>query len=104
MKGKLSSKNLVNIVYNAFNRIPDPIKSRREIKLIDCLMSGYALFSLKYSSLLQFDNHSHEEEIKGSWLSQERQADIVIIAEAQRRIWEEMKDSTKYYDRTKDGE
>ncbi len=62
MKGKLSGENLLNIVYTTLNKITDSsFKDMRKIKLIDCLMSGYALFSLKYSSLLQFDKNNREE-------------------------------------------
>jgi len=31
-------------------------------KLVDCLMSGLAMFGLKYPSLLQFDEDSREDE------------------------------------------
>ena len=64
MKGKLSSENLLNIVHNTLNKISgSAIKCNRKIELIDCLMSGYALFSLKYSSLLQFDVNNRKEGI-----------------------------------------
>jgi hypothetical protein len=64
MKGKLSSENLLNIVYITLSKITDSsLKNNRKIKLIDCLMSGYALFSLKYSSLLQFDKNNREAGI-----------------------------------------
>jgi hypothetical protein len=65
MNGKLSSEHLLNIIYNAFKLVPDPEdKPSRRIKLIDCLMSGYALFSLKYPSLLQFDGSCQVEITK----------------------------------------
>lgn len=63
MKGKLSSENLLNIIHDSFSKIANlPYRSSRGVSLIDCLMSGYALFSLKYSSLLQFDN-SYRQDI-----------------------------------------
>lgn len=34
------------------------------ISLVDCLMSGLAIFSLKFPSLLQFDKAKEEETIK----------------------------------------
>jgi hypothetical protein len=34
------------------------------INLVDCLMSGLAMFGMKCSSLLQFDSRKHEEAIK----------------------------------------
>lgn len=36
------------------------------IPLVDHLMSGLALFGLKYPSLLQFDKDSHEETVTRS--------------------------------------
>jgi len=56
MDGKVSTQNLINIIYDVFAAIPDRVnKLCRDIKLVDSLMSGYALFSLKCPSLLQFD-------------------------------------------------
>ena len=46
-----------------FNKVPDAVASRG-IKLTDCLMSGLAVFGLKYPSLLQFDQHNNEELIQ----------------------------------------
>ena len=46
--------------------------------------------------------NSHEEEINVSWLSLERQLDVKAISDAQHRIWEDMKDPAKYYDRSND--
>jgi len=62
MKGKLSSKSLLEIIHNSFGAIVDPRDiSDKGIKLTDCLMSGYALFSLKYPSLLQFDQNYKQD-------------------------------------------
>lgn len=64
MKGKLSSKSLLNIIYNSLSKVPEQKNSKnRGISLIDSLMSGYALFSLKYASLLQFDQNYHRADI-----------------------------------------
>jgi hypothetical protein len=60
----LSAKGLHNIVHESFQaisnrtRVEDGKKSK--ITLSDCLMSGLAVFGLKYPSLLQFDKDSQE--------------------------------------------
>ena len=64
MKGMLSGSKLSQIVRNSFSRIKESGKRVRRISLVDNLMSGFALFSLKYPSLLQFDQHSAEEMIR----------------------------------------
>lgn len=60
----LSCSSLNGIVRQAFSKIKDSEKRKRKISLADNLMSGFAVFSLKYPSLLQFDNYSDEEVIK----------------------------------------
>jgi len=45
-----------------FKRISDPLEGKTNYALPDCLMSGLALFGLKYPSLLQFDDDSHGKE------------------------------------------
>lgn len=64
MQGMLSCSNLNQILYDSFSKIKDNEKRRRPISLLDNLKSGYAVFSLKYSSLLQFDKQSTEEMVK----------------------------------------
>lgn len=64
MKGMLSCSKLHQIVYDSFSSIKDTAKRARPISLVDILMSGFAVFSLKYPSLLQFDKHSSEEMAK----------------------------------------
>jgi hypothetical protein len=49
----------------SFDQVPDAIASRG-ITLTDCLMSGLAVFGLKYSSLLQFDQHNNEALIQSN--------------------------------------
>ncbi len=41
-------------MHECFERIPDPINPP-DFTLLDCLMSGLAVFSLKMPYLLQFD-------------------------------------------------
>ncbi len=64
MKGMLSCTALFDIVQKSFSRIKGPALREGIIRLQDCLLSGYALFSLKFASLLQFDQHFREEIIR----------------------------------------
>ena len=63
MKGMLSCTNLLAIVRESFSKVKGPAHREGTISLLDCLLSGYALFSLKYPSLLQFDQHVREDII-----------------------------------------
>jgi hypothetical protein len=55
----LCADTLVTAVYNLFCEIPDPRKSSSKIKMpfTDILMSGLAIFGLKFPSLLKYDQH-----------------------------------------------
>src|SRR5262249_19800742 len=55
MKTQLCIPNLLKVARKGFANVRDPISSRSEISLRDCLMSGVALLGLKFASLLQFD-------------------------------------------------
>ena len=59
----LSAPGLLNTVRQCFDQIDDN-KVNRSICLTDCLMSGLAVFGLKYPSLLQFDKNRNDELIK----------------------------------------
>lgn len=61
MKGLLSCKTLVGIVRSSFSKIKEDGLRVRSLSLVDCLMSGYAVFGLKYPSLLQFDESYREK-------------------------------------------
>lgn len=63
MTGMLSCTTLLDIVHQSFSRVQGPALRQGAISLPDCLLSGYALFSLKYPSLLQFDQHFREETV-----------------------------------------
>jgi len=53
---KLSAEELFKTIHQACIQIPDTTtKIKAQIALPDFLMSGLALFSLKYPSLLQYD-------------------------------------------------
>lgn len=55
LRKKLSAPGLLRTVRKSFGRIVDPRREDSSISLPDTLMSGLAVFSLKYPSLLQFD-------------------------------------------------
>ena len=57
----LSAPGLMSIVRKCFRKIPDTVKGRKW-DLSDYLMSGLAIFVLKYPSLLAFDRHAHSDE------------------------------------------
>jgi len=69
-KKHLSAKGLLDLVHKVFQEIPEinpkannveeRTPRKKTISLCDCLMSGLAVFGLKYPSLLQFDRDSQE--------------------------------------------
>ena len=59
----LSVPHLLNGVKKTFDAIPDSRQSRSQITLADCLMSGLAIFSLKYPSLLQFEQSKADDTL-----------------------------------------
>lgn len=60
----LSAKGLLSLVREKFKDIDQPRdiakRSANPIKLIDCLMSGLAIFGMKFPSLLQFEEQAKE--------------------------------------------
>jgi hypothetical protein len=61
----LCAPELLKTVRRCFEGIPDPVASRG-ITQTDCLMSGLAVFGLKYPSLLQFDKNQNEPLIQAN--------------------------------------
>lgn len=61
LRKHLSHPGLVNTVSRSFQQIPDTSASSGSVALSDCLLSGLALFGLKYPSLLQFDRDRVDE-------------------------------------------
>src|SRR3990167_1448269 len=47
---------------HSFGKINDNINRQPNASLTDCLMSGMAMFGLKYPSLLQFDSHGRDKD------------------------------------------
>lgn len=54
---------LLDRTRHAFDKIKDNVNQRTAINLTDCLMSGMAMFGLKYPSLLQFESHARDENL-----------------------------------------
>jgi hypothetical protein len=67
-KKQLSARGMLVKVRSVFSQIPEPIRDTRGLKskipLVDCLMSGLAVFGLKFPSLLQFDQGLDDDTIK----------------------------------------
>lgn len=64
MRKTLSIKGLLGIVRKSFSQIKDTRSNTVEYSLRDSLMSGLAIFGLKYESLLQFDKNKNEKIIR----------------------------------------
>jgi hypothetical protein len=62
----VSAPALLDRVRRSFERIPDPRRYGQQFSLPDVLMSGLAIFGLKYPSLLKFDEQRHEERIRAN--------------------------------------
>lgn len=63
----LSAEGLLGTIRNQFSKIipPGELPARsKSMTLTDCLMSALAMFSLKFPSLLKFDENRHEKTIK----------------------------------------
>jgi hypothetical protein len=58
----LSAPGLLNTVRRCFDSIKDT-KASRAFPMVHCLMSGLAVFALKYPSLPQFDQHQDKEPL-----------------------------------------
>ena len=61
LRKALSAPGLLRVVRGCFDEVKDPGSGRR-FSLSDCLMSGLAVFGLKYPSLLQFDRDARTDE------------------------------------------
>lgn len=62
----LSMPGLLSKIRKHFCTIPDHRTKNINISLPDALMSGLAMFTLRYSSLLQFDINKNEETTKAT--------------------------------------
>ena len=59
---QISYDSLVNKVYDFFGTIEDPRNRSIDYSFRDFLMSAFAMFALKYPSLLQFESQSEHEK------------------------------------------
>ena len=66
MHDSLSAPALLNQVRKNFEKIPDPRRYGQQFSLADVLMSGLAIFNLKYPSLLKFDEQRTEARIRAN--------------------------------------
>jgi hypothetical protein len=57
IRKSLCADSLVSTIFHHFQKIPDPknLQNRATISFTDVLMSGLAVFGLKFPSLLQYD-------------------------------------------------
>jgi len=62
----LSAPALLNQVRNDFEQVDDPRRYGQQFSLTDVLMSGLAVFSLKFPSLLKFDEKRNEARIRAN--------------------------------------
>jgi hypothetical protein len=66
LRQHLSAPGLLKAIRQSFAAIPDHRHERSEISLTDALMSGLAVFGLKYPSLLQFEQERNEALIRSN--------------------------------------
>ena len=66
LQTSLSVPSLIQTVFQLFREVPDPREDnlRRKIRFSDCLMTGLAIFGLKFPSLLQYDRSRRDPEIE----------------------------------------
>ncbi len=59
IRKSLCADSLMSTIYHHFQKIPDPrnLQGKSSIPFTDILMSGLAVFSLKFPSLLQYDQN-----------------------------------------------
>jgi len=61
VRKKLNADAMFKIIRADFQKIPDQRAANSQISLDDALMSGFAVFQLKHTSLLAFDNFRNEK-------------------------------------------
>lgn len=64
-----SAPALLGQIRADFGKSPDPRHGGQQFSLPDVLMSGLAVFGLKYPSVLKFDEQRHEERIRANLTS-----------------------------------
>ena len=66
MHDDFSAPALLNQVRKVFEKVKDPRRYGQQFSLTDVLMSGLAVFSLKFPSLLKFDEKRNEARIRAN--------------------------------------
>jgi hypothetical protein len=61
-----SAPALLGQIREDFGKIPDHRYGGQQFSLQDVLMSGLAVFGLKYPLLLKFDEQRHEERVRAN--------------------------------------
>lgn len=61
LRKQLNADALIQSMLEEFNKVPDHRQGKIKISLSDALMSGFAMFSLKDTSLLAFDKRRRKE-------------------------------------------
>ena len=60
------ARELLKAIRGSFEQIEDPRRRPGSIALADALMSGVAMFALKFPSLLKFDEQRNEAVIRAN--------------------------------------
>src|ERR671915_582913 len=60
----LSAPGLLKTLRSCFQKVADQRSGKVEMALVDALMSGLAVFGLKYPSLLKFDEERQEGSVR----------------------------------------
>jgi hypothetical protein len=66
IRESICASSLIQLAYEQFSKIPDPreLSSNNRINFSDVLMSGLAIFGLKFPSLLNYDRQRSESAIE----------------------------------------
>jgi hypothetical protein len=65
MRKHLSATGLLEAMRLSFSKVKDPLKEKtKKYELVDCLMSGLAIFSFKSPSLLDFDQNKDSKFVR----------------------------------------
>jgi hypothetical protein len=64
LRKHLSAPGLLKTLRSCFQKVGDQRSGKVEIALVDALMSGLAVFGLKYPSRLKFDEERQEASVR----------------------------------------
>ena len=65
LRKDLCASSFIKLIFRVFSSVPDRLrtKSSATVTLADCLMACYAVFSLKWASLLQYDIRKRDQRV-----------------------------------------